>query len=75
MRDGSFWTMAHLAGTLTMIFATGFATLFLDALVAPLSILLVIVSGLLFLNDRRRGTPHFIPGQADRTQVAPAPRV
>ncbi len=75
MRDGSFWAVAHLVGTLTMIFATGFATLVVGALVAPPSILLVIIFGLLYLNDRRSDTPHFIPGQADRAQVAPALRV
>ncbi len=43
--------------------------------VAPLSILLVIIFGFLYVSDRRRGAQHIIPGQADRTQVAPAPRV
>ena len=41
--------------------------------VAPLSLVLIAIFGFLYLRDRRAGAHHFAPGQADRTQVAPAP--
>lgn len=42
--------------------------------VAPLCIILTIIFAVLYMRDRRRPGPHFTPGEADVTQVAPAPR-
>lgn len=41
--------------------------------VAPLGIILALIFAVLYLRDRRSGAHHMAPGQADRTQVAPAP--